>query len=247
MGLLAPLFALGAALIAIPWFVHRIRRPERETVRFSSLMFVPDVKREVIERRRVQHVLLMLLRMVVLMALALAFARPFREMMLSPEASDLESTDHVILMDASLSMASDGVWTRAQQEAQAVLQTLVSGDRIGLIRFADAPVVDVPLSSDVDLVRRAIDGVEITWGHTDYVAALQAAEQMLTADTAQVQRVVHVISDFLANGMPVSDTGWRLPGTIKIKAHEAGAAHLANVSIEALAVQDTKNNVLQIN
>ena len=62
MGLLVPLFAFGVALIGIPYFVHRIRRPERETVRFSSLMFVPDVKREVIERRRIQHIVLMLLR-----------------------------------------------------------------------------------------------------------------------------------------------------------------------------------------
>ena len=127
MGLLVPLFAFGVALIGIPYFVHRIRRPERETVRFSSLMFVPDIKREVIERRRVQHIVLMLLRMAVLVALALAFARPFQEMILDAEAAPSGRTDHVIAMDVSLSMGYDGVWERAKTGAKAVLETVGTG------------------------------------------------------------------------------------------------------------------------
>ena len=246
MGFFAPLFALSAALVAIPWLVHRIRRPERETVRFSSLMFVPDIKREVIERRRIQHVLLMLLRMGLLLALALAFARPFADMLLSPEASTLEKTDHVIVMDASLSMASDGVWESAKMQAESVLQKVVPGDRVGFIHFAQTPVVDVLISNDVELVRQAIDGVEVTWAHADYVAALQAAEQMLTADTAQVHRVIHLISDFQASGMPASDTGWRLPGTIKLNANEVIAKPGANASIDALAIRAVKDDALQI-
>ena len=178
MGLLVPLFAFGVALIGIPYFVHRIRRPERETVRFSSLMFVPDIKREVIERRRVQHVVLMLLRMAVLVALALAFARPFQEMMLDAEAAALETTDHVIAMDVSLSMGYEGVWERAKTGAKAVLETVEPGDRVGFVRFAQQAVVDVPLSGDVADVRHAIEIADVTWAHTDYVSALQAVEHV---------------------------------------------------------------------
>ena len=246
MGLLVPLFAFGVALIGIPYFVHRIRRPERETVRFSSLMFVPDVKREVIERRRVQHVVLMLLRMAVLVALALAFARPFQEMILDAEAVPSGTTDHVIAMDVSLSMGYDGVWARAKMEAKSVLETLGPGDRVGFVRFAQQPVVDVPLSSDVANVRRAIEDADVTWGHTDYALALQAVEHVFAADTAQVRRVVHVISDFQASGMPVSDMGWRLPGAIELQAVDVGISQVSNASVDALAVRAVKDDVLRI-
>ncbi len=256
MGLLAPLFALGIALIGIPYFVHRIRRPERETVRFSSLMFVPDIKREVIERRRVQHVLLMVLRMAALAVLALAFARPFREAVLRVEATPLTATDYVIALDVSLSMGYDGVWARAKTQAKSVLDAVAPGDRVGFVRFAQRPEVNVPLSDDVDLVRRAIDAADVTWAHTDYAAALQAVEQVFAADlpmssarqtdTAQVRRIVHVISDFQASGMPVSDTGWRLPGAIKLHAVDVGAAHVSNASVDALAVRVEKNDGLRV-
>ena len=246
MGLLVPLFAYGIALIGIPYFVHRIRRPERETVRFSSLMFVPDVKREVIERRRVQHIVLMLLRMAVLVALALAFARPFQEMILDAEAAPSGRTDHVIAMDVSLSMGYDGVWERAKMGAKSVLETVGPGDRVGFVRFAQQAVVDVPLSGDVADVRHAIEIADVTWAHTDYVSALQAVEHVFAADTAQVKRVVHVISDFQASGMPVSDMGWRLPGAIELQAVDVGAAQVSNVSVDALAVRAVKDDVLRV-
>ena len=245
MGLLVPLFAYGVALIGIPYFVHRIRRPERETVRFSSLMFVPDVKREVIERRRVQHVVLMLLRMAVLVALALAFARPFQEMMLDAEAASSGRTDHVIAMDVSLSMGYEGVWERAKMGAKAVLETVAPGDRVGFVRFAQQAVVDVPLG-DVADVRRAIEIADVTWGHTDYVAMLQTVEHVFAADTAQVKRVVHVISDFQASGMPLSDMGWRLPGAIALQAVDVGENAVSNASVDALAVRAVRDDVLRV-
>ena len=246
MGLLVPLFAFGVALIGIPYFVHRIRRPERETVRFSSLMFVPDVKREVIERRRVQHIVLMLLRMAVLVALALAFARPFQEMMLDAEAVSSGTTDHVVAMDVSLSMGYDGVWERAKIEAKSVLESVAPGDRVGFVRFAQQAMVDVPLSGDVADVRRAIEIADVTWAHTDYAAALQAVEHVFAADTAQVRRVVHVISDFQASGMPLSDMGWRLPGAIELQAVDVGTSSVSNASVDALAVRAVKDDVLRV-
>ena len=244
MGLLAPLFALGIALIGLPYLIHRIRRPERETARFSSLMFVPDVEREVIERRRVQHILLMVLRMAMLAVLALAFARPFREVILRADASPLGATDHVIAIDVSMSMAYDGVWARAKTQAHAALDAVAPGDRVGFVRFAHRPLGTVPISGDVTLIRRAIDEADATWAHTDYASALQAVEHIFATDTAQVRRVVHVISDFQASGL--SDAGWRLPGTIALNAVDVGGAHASNASIDALAVRAIKNDALRV-
>ena len=244
MGLLAPLFALGMALIGIPYLVHRIRRPEREPVRFSSLMFVPEVKREVIERRRVQHIALMILRMAVLAVLALAFARPFREVIARADASVKGATDHVIALDVSMSMGYDGVWARAKAQANAALDAVAPGDRVGFVRFANRALGTLPISGDVALVRRAIDDAAATWAHTDYASALRATAHLFEADTAQVRRVVHVISDFQATGM--SDAGWRLPGAIELDAVDVGSDQASNASIDALAVLPAKNDALQV-
>ena len=100
---LAPLILGGLAFLGLPWLIHQIRRPERDTVRFSSLMFLPSAHKRVIERRSVQHLLLMLLRMVLLLLLALAFARP-SQMYLAATPSPAGAGAHMILLDTSYSM-----------------------------------------------------------------------------------------------------------------------------------------------
>jgi hypothetical protein len=245
MSFLVPLFFAGLALLVVPWFVHRIRKPERETVRFSSLMFVPNVEREVIERRRLQHILLMLLRMALLALLALAFARPFQEIVLDTQGADGETTHHVILLDASLSMGADGVWEEAQHQAVAILDDVKAGDWVGLIRFAQQARVDVQLTEDITWIRQAIDGATWTWEKGDDLVGLQASADMLAGEQ-NVQRVVHLISDFQATGLPEVETGWALPGHIKLHPVVIGQGDWANASVDALALHPVGQKTLQV-
>ena len=146
---LAPLFFAGLSLLAVPWIVHRIRKPERETLRFSSLMFVPRAHKEVIERRRVQHVLLMLLRMLLLVLLVAAFLRPY---ILIPALAhdDAESAWHVILLDLSYSLGSGDHFAEVKQKARAVLDSLSPLDRAGVIGFAGRPLILAPMRDPAD-------------------------------------------------------------------------------------------------
>lgn len=245
MSFLAPLFFAGLALLVVPWLVHRIRRPERETVRFSSLMFVPDIKREVIERRRVQHILLMLLRMALLAVLAFAFVRPFQEVFFAEEASPEDVKHHVIVLDASLSMGAEGVWEEAQKKAQAVLGEVKTGDQVGLIRFGQRARVDVALTEDATLVRDALEAADWTWEKGDYLVGLQAAADLLAGEQ-EVQRVVHFVSDFQETGLPTVETGWSLPGHITFHPVAIGNGDWANASVDALALRAVGDQTVQI-
>lgn len=247
MGLLAPLFVLGAGLIAVPWLIHRIRRPERETVRFSSLMFVPNVKREVIERRRVQHVWLLLLRMLLLALLALAFARPYRERFLGAAQPQGQVTYHALVLDASMSMATAGTWEAAKRQAHAALAEVRPGDRVGVVTFGQTARVEAPLSEDLKGARAAVDAAAPTWERTDFAAGLQAAEGMLLAAPGdEARRVAHLISDFQASGLPDGETVWRLSPAVALDPLPVGAEGVPNASIDALAVRAVADSLLQV-
>jgi len=77
MSFLAPLFLLGAAAIALPVIFHLIRRTTRERTPFSSLMFLNPSPPRLTRRSRLEHLLLLALRCLVLLLLAAGFARPF--------------------------------------------------------------------------------------------------------------------------------------------------------------------------
>src|SRR5207249_5352749 len=88
MSFLAPLFLLGALAVALPVIFHLIRRTTREQTVFSSLMFLLPSPPRLTRRSRLEHILLLLLRCLVLCLLALGFARPlFKKATQSDSAS----------------------------------------------------------------------------------------------------------------------------------------------------------------
>lgn len=259
MGLLAPIFLAGFALVAIPYLVHQIRRPERKPVHFSSLMFVPDIRRDVIERRRIQHPLLMLLRMLLLIALALAFTRPYWETPAEAVPVTGDTALHVILLDTSYSMGAAGAFDEARRRALGVLESLRAGDRVGVITFAAAPRIDAPLAGpdtaeagDIQRARLVLQSARLTHETTRYLPALQAAEAMLNpsaydADDEDAPRlVVHLISDFQHAGMPDAPPAWKLSPRIELELIEVGAADGANVAITDLAIEELRDSRLRI-
>jgi len=242
MGVLLPLFAVGAALLVVPFLVHRIRRPEREVQRFSSLLFVPEIKREVVERRRLQHVPLMLLRMLLLLVLAVAFSRPYLEELRAVIAPETSASFHVVALDVSASMATEGVMAAAVEKARALVDSLPVGERICVLFFAEKGEVVAPFYGDAESgsaqrAGRALAGAKAGWRATDYAAVLQDAEALLAAvGDERARRVVHLVSDFQESAMSAT-SAWRLASAIELNPVYVGREAPHNLAVQDVAVR----------
>ena len=77
MNLIYPWFLFGLAAIAIPITIHllQLRRPQR--LLFSNTSFIREVELVSVRHRKVQHLMLLLARVLGLSALVLAFCQPF--------------------------------------------------------------------------------------------------------------------------------------------------------------------------
>ena len=257
LSLLAPLFIAGAGLLIAPYLIHQIRRPEREPIRFSSVMFIPKVQKEVIERRRIQHILLMLLRMLLLLLLAAAFSRPYWKA-LAADDRELGPTRHAVLLDTSYSMGTRGVFERARRAASEVIADIAPGDSISVMTFAETLHVAAPFESQTDpeagskeAARRAVDAARVGNAGTSYVNALELAHQRAASSTAgesgtRERIILHVISDFQKSGMPKKPTGWKLPPTVELdlipiraefaRNHAVTDAHIRKLGEEGLRI-----------
>ena len=263
LGLLAPLFAAGLALVAIPWIIHRIRRPIHKPVRFGSLMFVPQVRRDILKRRKIEHPWLMLLRMLLLALLAAAFMRPF---WLTPAsaAGDGRPFRHVILLDTSASMRTQGWFEAARAEAERLLAGMGARDEVAVVAFAGAPRVLAPLADARDAgagtvrrAREAIGSARPGYEATAYVPALQAAEALLLPpeegsdrekdrEAAEARLIVHLVTDFQRAGMPETAPPWKLDPRIELHAVEVGEAAPANAGLVDLAIDEAPLRALRV-
>jgi len=245
MQLIAPTLMGAAALVVLPWLIHHIRRPEREPIRFSSLMFLPDIKKEVIERRKVQHILLMLLRMLLFVLLAIAFSRPFLPERKAFVGESDAPARHMILVDVSYSMNMGNRFAEARRIVSDILDEIPDDVPVGLIAFDErsetrAPLDGEPATTHI-LARNAISELEPGQGGTRYQAALQHAESLLLEglDTGETTpAVLHMVSDFSRRGMPTGDPDWRLSGRIVFRGYPVSTELERNLSLMELGKRD---------
>src|SRR5688500_2356195 len=103
MSFLTPLFLIGLAGLAIPVLIHLIQRERKNVVQFPSLMFLSRIPYQSVQRRRIRHWMLLLMRLGALALIVLAFARPFLRRT-EAAAGGAGPREVVLLLDRSYSM-----------------------------------------------------------------------------------------------------------------------------------------------
>src|SRR4029450_8810178 len=103
MSFLTPLFLIGLAGLAIPVFLHLIQKERKQVVQFPSLMFLRRIPYQSVQRRRIRHWLLLILRRGGRALIVLAFGRPFLRGSDPSAASANGAREVVILLDRSYS------------------------------------------------------------------------------------------------------------------------------------------------
>ncbi len=77
MGFLSPWFLAGVVGVGLPIWLHLLKRHKSDPRPFPSLMFFEKREQSSVVHRRLDHILLFILRTLMLVLLALLFANPF--------------------------------------------------------------------------------------------------------------------------------------------------------------------------
>ncbi len=196
---LAPLFLLGLAALAIPIVVHLTNRPQDRSIPFPSLMFLRRVPYRSVQRQRIEHWALLLLRAGAVTLAVMAFGRPLLEGTGSFLSSEEERSKLVILLDRSFSMGYGEHWERALAAARSRIQNMREGERGSLVTFAERPEIVALSTEDRAALAAALERVTLSAQVTRYGPALDAAAEMLSRSDRPRKEVV-LISDFQRNG-----------------------------------------------
>ena len=230
MILLNPMFLLGTLAAAVPVLLHLIRRADAKRIEFPSLMFLHRISRRYIRFQKLRHLLLLLMRALVLVLIALAFTRPYREALHAYAGSGQPATTHIILLDNSMSMAYRDHWSRARAEAATIIRNARPGDKLALLEFSDQTLVRVPLTTDAGAVLNQIDAIETTDRATRYGQALRVAERV-ALDAATARRAIYLVTDFQKTGLAADRQNFRLGAGIDLKGVDLGEAEFSNLSL----------------
>ncbi len=167
MSFLYPAFLLGGLAIAIPIVLHLLRRDVAPEVPFTAVRLLHRAPVERADRRRIRDLLLLAARVVALLLLAAAFARPYVQ-------GAAPAPVRVVAIDRSYSMGAAGVFVRALELAREAIDQAPRGERIAVVAFDDrADVLAAP--GGAAEARAALEGLAPSFGATRYGPVFQQA------------------------------------------------------------------------
>ena len=253
MSFLAPFFLLGALAVALPVVFHLIRRTSREKVPFSSLMFLQPSPPRMTRKSRLEHILLLLLRCLVLGLLALGFARPFLQRPMAADSGAGAGARLVVLVDASASMRREALWNDVKSRVDRVLKQTSPADAVTLAIF-DRTLRSVvsfeqwramPATERAREAARRLEQTSPGWGGTHLGNALLSAVELLEEKPAAgggvpAARRIVLITDLQEGAHLDGLQGFEWPRGIDVLLETVKARRPTNAGVQILSDREEK-------
>lgn len=215
MGLLAPWFLAGLGLLALPVYLHLLRRSRPDSKQFSSLMFFEPGRQAELRRRRLDYLALLAARLLLLALIILAFAQPvIRSASVRAGAPALR----LVVVDTSASMGSRG---RMEQARRIATDLLTPQARLAAF----------------DSRLRMLDRAEL--GRLEAGPAANSFSELARALRAfheeQKQPVeVHLVSDFQRSALAGGIAELQLPDGVALQVHSVAPRAEPNWAVESV-------------
>ncbi len=245
MGLLAPWFLAGVAALAVPFYVHLLRRHTTTPRPFSSLMFFERRTQSSIKHRRLRYLALLSLRALLLLLLILAFANPF----INRSAANMSSEKLVLLViDHSFSMRAGTRLADARREALAVLSSRKSSDRAQVMALGSQIQVLTQPTQDAGALRAAVESLQPGDSRASYAELARAVRSV--AETIHTPIELHFFSDMQKSAMPASFSELALPANVSLILHSVASGAAPNWTVESVSapgqVWNPKKSAVQV-
>ena len=198
MAFLNPLLLFGLLAVSVPIIIHLLNRRKFQKVVWAAMRFIQTSVEKNQKRMRIEDMILLALRCLLLVLLALALARPA----LKNSGADFigqSKVTAVLILDNSASMGmSDGTATRfekAKQAAEQSLETMPSGSAMAVLLASDIANGVIPEPTfDLNLARKAIREAPLTDRASDLLPSVQRALDTLKQRTG-IRKEIYLITD----------------------------------------------------
>ena len=221
MGLFSPWFLAGLVTVGLPIWLHLLKRASTEPKPFPSLMFFEHREATTVHKR-LDFILLFILRTLMVVLLALLFANPFIR-----TSTPIGRGERlvVVAVDRSFSMRTgDGAGTRldlAKSEALNVISQIPAGTRAQVVALAGTLQAMTQQVTDPGELKVAVAAILPSDSRASFG---ELARYLRTLrESADIPIEAHLISDLQKSAMPPGFTDLRLEADTTLKLHPVGS------------------------
>jgi len=234
-----PLLLFAALAAGGPLLIHLMlrNRPKRQVL--PTLRFLPESALQTVAMHRLKNLLLLLLRVLVVLLIAAAFARPYLGASTVTEDRPRAEIGAVFAVDTSLSMRSGERWNKALESVRTQASRLPAGSPMALLFFDESARVAVEGATDLIALSAALEGAKPGYGGTNLVAAMRAGASLGMKQEA-VRRTVYLISDFQRSGFQQVAEQVEIAEDVDFVMVPVGEGPLWNAAITGVSERDAE-------
>lgn len=256
MEFLAPFFAMAGALAAgVPLVLHMLRRAPTRRLSFSLVRFLDSAQPKLTRRTTVEHWPLLLLRILALVLLGLAFARPFQRSVDTAVSSNDPGRSITLLIDRSASMSRAGIREAVLREVRSTVEGLGDADRLQVALFSEnvdtviRPESWTAFSSGERsaAIERLCNKYQSDWHATHSGSALQqTAEDLVQNSDPDTEHKIILVTDFQEGSDfgPISAGGW--PASIRVSLRIVKPTEPGNAALHTMIDRRTGKSLIRI-
>ena len=194
---------LAAAAALIPLIIHLFSRRRVKIVEFSSIRHLKAMQRRQVRRLKIRQLLLLILRMLIILAVVLAFARPTLR---TGGVGAHATVSAVILFDNSASMdrvvADGNLYELAKRRTAALLETFGQDDEVCLVPLDPTTRQGSALEfSSAAVAGQVLEALPVGHSRADLQGALESARRLLDR-AVNLNRELYLVSDLQRINLP---------------------------------------------
>lgn len=242
LSFLNPAYLAALSLIAIPILIHLMRRKRIRVIPWAAWEFLLQSRRKNRRRLRIEQLILLLLRILIVCLVALAFARPLLQTMGLPIVAEDARVHAMIVLDNSFSMGyksgNQSDFDKGKRVAEDILgRALKQGDSVQIVLLSSHPtaLIQEPTYSLVK-ARQELQKATLSDYGTDYAQGAQFCAKLLKPIKTPV-REVYWITDNQKVGYPegedtqLQDAWKELTGIARVTWIDTASPDRENLSV----------------
>ena len=244
MVFLNPAVLFGLLAASIPVVIHLLNLRKLKKIEFSTLAFLKELQKTKIRRIKLKQWILLALRVLIILLLVAAFARPtIKSFSIGGTASAAKTSAVIILDDTySMSVVTDrgSYFNRAKQTAKSLIDELQEGDEVSVVLLSGEKKLET--TSNFTSAKNFIDETEISFiGGTVHNSLIKAAQ--ILSESKNFNKEVYVLSDFQKTELKLAETTLSdlsdlIPNNIRIYSFDFASQEPANITLTDFKVNN---------
>lgn len=199
MNFINPILLLFAAAASVPLLLHLFNKQRVKVVEFSTVKYLRTLQKTRLRKLKLRQILLLLLRTLILLAVAIAFARPTVEGGYFQSLGAKSTTTIVLLLDLSGSSQMEtgpgSIFEREIAKAEQLVGTFTQKERATIIAFgSDIVASSGEPSSDFERLGEFLQGLRPSGAEANVALALRKCYEVL-ATSNDPNREIYLLSD----------------------------------------------------